>query len=285
MSLVLVLPLLALAPFFCTDAGPGWPSSLRDRLLLVLAWSGAATLMWTEPGLGLFAAVVLCHWRGREGVGAVVTVGAGVAVFLAARTLPSDLIPFVTWIIVLTVAGQVGLAMIQTLLAILAGQNWHVVREAARGTVGNRVVLGCLCAMAWPLATIWWIAPILFGLALTRSFSALVSAAVAAIVLWPALWWVVGLVGVLEQLHRLAIAHPPLGTPEERARAESEEAVSPARPAHLPEAEYRQHQPRVHPGDRRRASVLHPHPSQHPQPSHQPPKRRPQDHRCDCRSH
>jgi len=46
--------------------------------------------------------------------------------------------------------------MAVNLLAMAAGQNWHIVRESARGTVGNRVVLGCLCALALPLATIWW---------------------------------------------------------------------------------------------------------------------------------
>src|SRR3989304_1523345 len=44
--LVLILPLLALAPFFCTDAGPGWPSMGRARLLLVLAWGGAGGRAW-----------------------------------------------------------------------------------------------------------------------------------------------------------------------------------------------------------------------------------------------
>ena len=195
--LVLMLPLLALVPFFCVDAGPGWPSMIRDRFLLVLAWSAAGVLAWFEPGLGLFAMVVLCHWRRPEGVSAVVTVGAGIILYLVARALPGDLFPLVTWIIVLGVTGQVLLAMVQMGLAMGSGASWHVVREAARGTVGNRVVLGCLCAMAWPLATIWWIAPVLLGLALTRSFSALVSAAVAAVVLWPALWWAVGVVGVL----------------------------------------------------------------------------------------
>lgn len=170
---------------------------VRDRLLLVLAWSGAVALTWMEPGLGLFAAVVLCHWRSPKGVGALVTVGAGIALFLAARAVPGEWIPLVTWALVLGVVVQVVLAMTQVLLAIAAGQTWHVVREAARGTVGNRVVLGCLCAMAWPLATIWWVGPLLVGVALTRSFSALVSAAVAAVALWPSLWWLVGGLGVL----------------------------------------------------------------------------------------
>ncbi|MDO8793695.1 MAG: hypothetical protein Q7J25_03650 [Vicinamibacterales bacterium] len=195
--LVLLLPLLALAPFFCTDAGPGWPSMVRDRLLLVLAWSGTVALVWIEPGLGLFAGVVLCHWRSPQGVGALVTVGAGIALFLAARALPGEWFPLVTWAIVIGVVVQVVLALVQVALAVAAGQNWHIVRESARGTVGNRVVLGCLCAMAWPLATIWWVVPLLAGLLLTRSFSALVAAAVAAVVLYPPLWWVVGGLGVL----------------------------------------------------------------------------------------
>ena len=195
--LVLILPLLALAPFFCTDAGPGWPSMVRDRFLLVLAWSGTVALTWLEPGLGLFAGVVLCHWRSPKGVGALVTVGAGIALFLAARSLPGEWIPLVTWAIVIGVVVQVVLALVQTLLAMAAGQNWHVVRESARGTVGNRVVLGCLCALALPLATIWWVVPLLVGLALTRSFSALVAAAVAAVVLYPPLWWLVAGVGGL----------------------------------------------------------------------------------------
>ena len=195
--LVLILPLLALAPFFCTDAGPGWPSMVRDRFLLVLVWSGTVALTWLEPGLGLFAGVVLYHWRSPKGVGALVTVGAGIALFLAARALPGEWIPAVTWAIVIGVVVQVALALVQTLLAMAAGQNWHVVRESARGTVGNRVVLGCLCALALPLATIWWVAPLVVGLALTRSFSALVAAGVAAVVLVPSAWWIVGAVGAL----------------------------------------------------------------------------------------
>src|SRR3990167_10349373 len=195
--LVMILPLLALAPFFCTDAGPGWPSVVRDRFLLVLAWSGAVALTWLEPGVGLFAGVVLCHWRSPKGVGALVTVGAGIVLFLAARSLPGDWFPLVTWAIVIGVVVQVVLALIQVGVAMAAGQNWHVVRESARGTVGNRVVLGCLCALAWPLATVWWVVPLFVGLALTRSFSALVAAAVAAAVLSPPLWWLVAGFGVL----------------------------------------------------------------------------------------
>ncbi len=170
---------------------------IRDRLLLVLAWSGVGVLVWTEPGLGLFAGVVLCHWRSAKGVDALVTVGAGIALFLAARALPGDWFPLVTWAIVVGVVMQVGLAVVQVLLALHADQNWHVVREAARGTVGNRVVLGCLCAMALPLATIWWCLPLLLGLALTRSFSALVAAAVAVLVLFPQAWFGVFMVGVI----------------------------------------------------------------------------------------
>src|SRR3990167_10938254 len=120
--LVLMLPLLALVPFFCVDAGPGWPSMIRDRFLLVLAWSAAGVLAWFEPGLGLFAMVVLCHWRRPEGVSAVVPVGAGIILYLVARALPGDLFPLVTWIIVLGVTGQVLLAMVQMGLAMEIGR-------------------------------------------------------------------------------------------------------------------------------------------------------------------
>src|SRR4030067_938316 len=120
-----MVPLLALAPFFCVDAGPGWPSMIRDRFLLVLAWSAAGGLAWVGPGPRPLALVRRCRWRRREGVSAVVTVGAGIGLYLAARTLPVDLFPLVTWIIVLGVTGQVLLAMVQMGLAMGSGGAWR----------------------------------------------------------------------------------------------------------------------------------------------------------------
>lgn len=193
--LVLLLPLLALSPFFCADAGPGWPSMVRDRLLLVMAWTATAVLAWTEPALAVFVGVILCHWRTRADMPAIVTITAGISLYLTARALPPDWFAFVIWVIVLAVSVQVTLALIQVTRARLDGQSRHVVRESARGTVGNRVVLGCLCAMALPLAGGPWLAVIVLGLLLTRSFSALVAAATATVVLWPQAWWMILVVG------------------------------------------------------------------------------------------
>lgn len=196
LPLLMVLPLLALAPFFCTDAGPGWPSMVRDRFLFVLAWAGAAALAVIEPGLGLFAGVVVAHWRTVEGAAAVMTTGGGIALYLIARAIPGDWIPFVTWVLVLVVSVQVGLALVQMAIAIASKATWHLVRESARGTVGNRVVLGCLCAMMLPLASPLWWPPLLVGLGVTRSFSALLAASVAVVVLLPWAWWLVAAFGI-----------------------------------------------------------------------------------------
>jgi hypothetical protein len=186
-ALLVLLPLLVLAPFFCYDAGLGWPVIIRDRLLLVLGWSTAAGLCWLEPGLGLFWLVVLAHWRGLEHVKAVVTVGAGIGVYLLARQVPAELLPIITQAIVAGTVAQLALAAYQVWRD--RSLSWHTRREAARGTVGNRVVLGCLCAMTVPLAAGWLVPVLAAGVLLSQSFSALASLVVAVLVLHPSWAW------------------------------------------------------------------------------------------------
>lgn len=191
----ILLALVVGLPFVAWNAHQGWPALMRDRLFRILCWSLTLVLIVTEPGLGILAGVALWKWRDMTGLRHVLLVASGGAIYMIAQQVPTDLRPLVLYAFVVGMAMQVAIVLFQQVwyvaLSIWPWQvrpwNPHFLNELRRGTTGNRVVFGVLCAMALPLSTGWLWAPCVLGVLLSRSYTALGSAVVALCVMRPML--------------------------------------------------------------------------------------------------
>lgn len=195
----MLVPLVVLLPFVAWNAEQGWPALMRDRLFRIFGWSLAVGLMVVEPGLGLLAAVALWKWRDHRSLRPVLLVLAGGGIYLVAQQVPPELRPIILYGFVIGIVFQVGFALFQQVWYVshsiwpwpVMEYNPHHANELRRGTTGNRVVLGVLCAMALPLSTAvgvsWLWAPCLLGVLFSRSYTALGSAVAALCILQPTL--------------------------------------------------------------------------------------------------
>jgi hypothetical protein len=178
-----------LAPFCAYLVGPVWPDQIRSRLIILLACTGAAMAVWVCPGLGVLLALTVARWRDPSGTPPVLVLTGAILFYSAILYGPSDVPRATVATIVVAAAGQgVWAARDLYWYGLRQGYSLHSGREAARASMGNRVLVSAFCAVALPLAPWWAMPPILLGLAATCSYTGIAAAGLGLLVAHPT-WW------------------------------------------------------------------------------------------------
>jgi hypothetical protein len=177
------------APFVAFRAGYGWPSELRDRMLLGLALLGAAVMaLAVEPGLGLLFGLAVWHWTSRYQLPGVLVLAVACLLYTAIKYGPPPVEFTVRYAIVATAVVQALWGACQHVRA--RREHWPVdrMRECVHGSTGNRVVLATLCAMALPLAPPLVMPALLLGLFVSISYVGIIAAGVGLALVYPTAW-------------------------------------------------------------------------------------------------
>lgn len=168
------------------QVGPNWPYQIRDRYLYGSAWVGSLLVTWVEPGLGILMMLTVARWRNLDTLPPVLTLGIASAVYCAVKMGRPD-------------AGMlqaviVAVAMVQSVWAGYGviwqgmrqfGATLHQARDFGRGSLGNRVVIATYCAFAAPLAPLWALPILAFGLLITNSYTGMAAALLGLCVTYP----------------------------------------------------------------------------------------------------
>ena len=188
---------LLLMPFTAWQVrGHDWPTTTRTRMLWVALAAGILLTGWMEPGLGVLLAVACWHWRDMRSSAGALVLGLVALYYAAVLHVQVDPTPVL-------LAALVAGAMAQGVWAAADLIYWgrkhslslHARRELARGAMGNRVVVGALCAIATPLAPAWALPCLVLGLIATTSYTACAAAWLGLLIAHPT-WWP-GLVALL----------------------------------------------------------------------------------------
>ena len=185
-----VAAFLALTMFCGYHIGAQWPHDLRDRYLRMVAALAAALTIWLEPGLGLLFALAVYRWRDHYTLPPVLIFGTAAGLYALIRHGGPDT----------HAAAQAMLVATAMMQAIWAGYEllWvgmkrnrltlHRARDFGRASMGNRIFVGALCAMAAPLAPLWALPVLLAGLVLTNTYTCAAAALIGLAIAHPG-WW------------------------------------------------------------------------------------------------
>ncbi len=208
MTALAVAALLAATMFTAHQIGARWPRVINDRYIYAVALLSASLAMWrVEHGLGLLLLMAVIRWRCLEDVIPVLLLGTATGVYAVVRYGGPDVHAAAQAMIVAT-------AMVQSvwgaweLLWRGVYRNHLTLQQARnhpRGSMGNRIYIGGLAAIAAPLAPLWALPVLLVGLVVTNTYLALAAGAlglwvtypyigpwlgvVALLGIWPLYWW------------------------------------------------------------------------------------------------
>lgn len=195
---VVLAAILVSTPFWCWRIGFGWPSTLRDWAVRSLLWGAVALGLLLSWPLAVMLGVAIWQWKSPDTTHGIWVWGGALGLWAFVTYAPLD----GRWLFRAIVAG----AMIEVGVLLWQGgmmatrwrdqvQNYHMVREAFRGSMGNRVMTGAYFAFAAPLAESWWtLIPILGGLVLSSSGTALAAGMIGLSIAYPgAQAWLLGL--------------------------------------------------------------------------------------------
>lgn len=185
--------------FTAHQIGARWPRVINDRYIYAVAWLTTILVVFhVEHGLGLLLAVAVARWRCLEGVIPVLLLGTGAGVYAVVRYGGPEVHAAAQAMIVAT-------AMVQSvwgaweLLWRGVYRNHLTLQEARnhpRGSMGNRIYIGGLAAIAAPLAPLWALPVLLLGIVVTNTYLVFIAAAFGIVATYPSIWpWLLG-VGV-----------------------------------------------------------------------------------------
>lgn len=191
----LATALLLFLTMFCGyHIGGQWPHDLRDRYLRMVAVVAALLTTWMEPGLGLLFLLAVYRWRSPETLPAVLIFGSASAIYALVRYGGSEV----------HAAAQATLIVTAMVQAVWGGYElWdgmrtfrltlHQARDFPRASMGNRIFVGAVCAMAAPLAPLWALPVLLAGIVLTNTYTCAIAAVIGLGIAHPA-WvpWIIG---------------------------------------------------------------------------------------------
>ncbi len=186
---------LALTMFCGYNIAGQWPHDLRDRYLRMCGVLGAALTCWMEPGLGILFALAVARWHSVETLPAVLVFGTGAGIYALVRYGGPETHAAVQAMLVATAMFQAAWGSYQVLWVGRRKYRftWHQSRDLARASMGNRIFIGALCAIAAPLAPIWALPVLLGGLVLTNTYTGAIAALAGLSVAHPS-WtpWLLG---------------------------------------------------------------------------------------------
>lgn len=198
------LALLFGSTFTTTNLTINWPPSIRATWYAACALGVVLYTSLQEPGLGLLLAVVWGQWRDTRDIPQVMAFGSLVGWYLLVQ---HEAATFEAWLpVVLTVLCALQWPMIARVMwpqfrragTMPGGQ----LREWARGTMGNRVFVGALAALALPLAPWPLVLVPAATVLLSCAWTGMVAGAVGVVIVYgPGMagweWTVVSLVGLV----------------------------------------------------------------------------------------
>lgn len=182
--------LLALTMFCAHQIGPAWPNVLRDRYLRIVAMLAAALTAWMEPGLGILFGCAVARWRSPAGLPSVLLLGTGSGIYAAVRYGGPDAHAAVQAMLIATAMVQAvwGAYELYWRGCYKLRLTLQQAREHPRGSMGNRLYIGMLGAMAAPLAPLWALPVCLLGVVTANAYTVMAAAWLGLLVAHPT-WW------------------------------------------------------------------------------------------------
>ena len=188
---------LLLLPLIAWKIGPLHTAvDLRDRMLLIVGWAGVGLTLWMEPGLGLLFSLAMFRWHDGSGAPGVVMFAAAALIYAGLLYGPEPTGPAALAAIVAGAMGQALWAAWDLCWRAMyrQGLGLHAAREAARASMGNRVIVAAYCAFAAPLAPVWALPVLGVGLLATNSYLGFLAAFIGLCLAHPA--WTPSLLAV-----------------------------------------------------------------------------------------
>jgi len=172
------------------QVGPNWPVAMRDRwytagALALALWIGLSV----EPGLGVMCAWMAWRWRSPEEWPAVLAWFSIAGFYALVQSQAATFALAAPPLLIALCAAQLPLALWNLRAtyrrlgpAVLRGGE---LREAARGTMGNRVLVGCLGALVMPLCPPELVAIPLATIVVSSTWTGAVAGAAGWLVAFP----------------------------------------------------------------------------------------------------
>ena len=201
---------LLILPLCAYRIAPDWPHELRDRALLTAGWLAGGLALWSEPGLGILYLCAVRRWRDAPSASGPLMLGLACLIYGAVKWTSADPQHAIRAAIV---AGAIGQTLWAAFDLVYFGvyrfklRSFHAIRELARGSMGNRVIVAAYLAIAAPLAPPWALSLLIGGLAITTSYVGMTAAIIglaiahprwapalfiAALIAAPGLYWLRG---------------------------------------------------------------------------------------------
>lgn len=200
MTALAVAALLFLTSFCGYNIAAQWPHDLRDRYLRMCGFLAAALTCWMEPGLGILFLLAVLRWRGPEALCAVLLFGTAAGIYALVRYGGPSVHAAAQATLIATALCQAGWGTVQ----LFHGKRkyrltLHAARDLPRASMGNRIFIGALCAMAAPLAPVWILPGLVWGVLVTNTYTCAAAALVGLAVAHPSWtpWLALGTLPVL----------------------------------------------------------------------------------------